>query len=145
LYGSKEEVSNKAADILKEKYPDLIISGRSNGYVPESKMNALVTKINDSGADILFMAFGSPRQEKWFTKYSNSLKNIKICQGVGGSLDVVAGNVKRSPDIWIKYNVEWLYRLLAEPKRIKRQIVLPVFAMKIILKKIKRKLECLNG
>ena len=140
LYGAKEEVSKKAADLLIKRYPGLKISGRSNGYVTENEMDDLVKKINESGADVLFMALGSPRQEKWFTKYKDSLKNIKICQGVGGSLDVIAGNVKRSPDIWIKYNVEWLYRLLAEPKRIKRQIVLPIFVMKIFFELINMKM-----
>ncbi len=138
LFGAKEEISKKAANILEKKYPGLKVAGRSNGYVAENEMDDLIKKINDSKADVLFMALGSPKQEKWFSKYKNSFNNIKICQGVGGSFDVIAGNVKRSPDIWIKYNVEWLYRLLAEPKRIKRQILLPIFAIKVFFEWIKK-------
>ena len=136
LYGAKEEVNKTAAQKLLEKYPGIKIKGRANGYVKETEMAELVETINRSGAQILFLALGSPRQENWFKRYKNQLDHVRVCQGVGGSFDVIAGNVIRSPDIWIRFNLEWLYRLLAEPSRFKRQMVLPVFAFKLILKKL---------
>jgi N-acetylglucosaminyldiphosphoundecaprenol N-acetyl-beta-D-mannosaminyltransferase len=136
IYGSKPDVNLKAAETLKRKYPDLRIAGRSDGYVQEHEMNGLVAKINDSKAEILFLALGSPKQEKWYASYCNQLKHVRICQGIGGTLDTIAGNVKRAPDIWRRFSAEWLYRLLSEPSRIGRQKVLPLFAAKILLAKM---------
>jgi len=139
LYGAKEEVNKIAAEKLQKKYPGLKIAGRADGYVREAAMLDLVDKINQSRAEILFLALGSPRQENWLDRYKDLLTHVKVCQGVGGSFDVITGNVKRSPDIWIKFHVEWLYRLLAEPKRIKRQKVLPLFAIKLLFSKLTHK------
>ena len=121
-----------AANKLREKFPGLHVAGRSNGYVPESNMADLLKNINDSGAEILFLALGSPRQEKWFATHVDSLTNIKVCQGIGGSLDTIAGTVKRAPTIWQRLSLEWLFRLLSEPKRIRRQKVLPLFILQVI-------------
>jgi N-acetylglucosaminyldiphosphoundecaprenol N-acetyl-beta-D-mannosaminyltransferase len=85
----------------------------------------------------LFLALGSPKQEKWFATYKHLLKHVKVCQGIGGTLDTIAGKVKRAPEIWCKYSIEWLYRLISEPRRIKRQKVLPVFAMMVLVAKVK--------
>ncbi len=81
-------------------------------------MPDLVRRINDSGATILFLALGSPRQEKWFATHAPHLLHVKVCQGIGGTLDTIAGTVKRAPAVWQKLSAEWLYRLLSEPKRI---------------------------
>ena len=141
VYGAKEEVNKKAVEALKELYPKISIAGRANGYVDQTEMPDLVDRINASKADILFLALGSPKQEKWYADHKDQLKNIKICQGIGGTLDTIAGNVRRAPKIWQKFSVEWLYRLIADPRRIKRQKVLPLFAAMVIMEKIKR----LNG
>ncbi len=133
IYGAKEEVNKTAVGELRNRYPDLKIVGRSNGYLEEDKMDALIEKINNSEAEILFIALGSPRQEKWYAKYKDKLESVKICQGIGGSLDAITGNVKRAPKFWIDLNLEWLYRLISEPERIKRQKVLPIFAGKVFL------------
>ena len=135
IYGSRESVNEMAANKLREKYPGLRIAGRSNGYVPESNMADLIMHINDSGAEILFLALGSPRQEKWFATHVNALTTIKVCQGIGGSLDTIAGTVKRAPTIWQRLSLEWLYRLLSEPKRMRRQKVLPLFILQVIKNK----------
>jgi N-acetylglucosaminyldiphosphoundecaprenol N-acetyl-beta-D-mannosaminyltransferase len=137
IYGAKEKINKKAVCKLKEKYPKLKIAGRHNGYVDEMDMQRLIKRINESGSDILFLALGSPRQELWYEKYKNQLKNVKIVQGVGGSLDVIAGNLKRAPEFFQKFGIEWLYRLITEPKRIKRQRILPLFLYHIIITKIK--------
>lgn len=133
IYGAREEVNQQAAGRLQREFPDLRIAGRSDGYVPESKMPELVQSINDSGASILFLALGSPRQEKWFASHAAQLKYIQVCQGIGGTLDTMAGTVKRAPAGWQKFYLEWLYRLLSNPKRIGRQKLLPIFAFRVFL------------
>jgi N-acetylglucosaminyldiphosphoundecaprenol N-acetyl-beta-D-mannosaminyltransferase len=137
IYGSREEVNKAVAKKLRTQHPRLRVAGRSHGYVMENKMPDLIKYINDSGADILFLALGSPIQEKWFAKYAHELKFITVCQGIGGTLDTIAGSVKRAPAIWREFSLEWLYRLLDEPKRIHRQKVLPIFAFKVLMMKAK--------
>lgn len=141
IYGAGEEVNKSAVEKLVIRYPGLDISGRSNGYVDEKEMGDLVNRINESQAEILFLALGSPKQEKWFETYKNFLTNIKICQGIGGTLDTIAGNVKRAPESWRQCSAEWLYRLISEPKRIKRQKMLPVFAALVLIHKLKSSLK----
>ncbi len=138
IYGSKEEVNLKASEELIRRYPALKIAGRSDGYIKEENMGALITKINDSKADVLFLALGSPKQEEWLAKYKDRLNNIKVCQGIGGTLDTIAGNVKRAPKFWQNLNLEWFYRLIREPKRIKRQKVLPLFLLLVIYNKMRK-------
>jgi N-acetylglucosaminyldiphosphoundecaprenol N-acetyl-beta-D-mannosaminyltransferase len=133
LYGAREEVNQTAANKLQLEFPGLQIAGRSNGYVSESKMSELIFRINESGAAILFLALGSPRQEKWFASHAAELKHVRVCQGIGGTLDTIAGTVKRAPIIWQYFSLEWLYRLLSDPMRIGRQKVLPLFALKVLL------------
>jgi len=136
IYGAKEEVSAKAAQVLLQRHPSLSIVGRANGYVSQAEMPALVEQINDSGAQILFLALGSPRQEQWYVQHADKLTTVRVCQGIGGTLDTIAGTVKRAPKAWCRMNLEWLYRLLHEPKRIVRQRVLPVFAFQVIRRKV---------
>lgn len=131
LYGAREKVSAKAAEVLVQKYPGLVIAGRQDGYLPKERMHELVQRINDSGAKFLFLALGSPRQEKWVAEYGSQLTTVAVCQGIGGTLDVVAGTVRRAPRIWCNLGLEWLYRLLSEPRRISRQKVLPLFAWQV--------------
>ena len=137
IYGASETVNKVATDKLKGRYPDLVVAGRSNGYVPESGMPELIRRINHCGAEVLFLALGSPRQEKWFARYGQELTGVKVCQGVGGSLDTIAGTVKRAPKIWQKLSAEWLYRLLSEPRRANRQKVLPIFAFHVLRMKLR--------
>jgi len=94
----------------------------------------LIRDINRSKADILFVALGSPRQEKWIMEHVQRL-NVKICQGIGGTLDVLAGEARRAPALFRKLPLEWLYRLMMEPRRIQRQLVIPRFLFKVITQK----------
>ena len=132
IYGSRESVNEIAVNKLRGRFPGLRVAGRSNGYVSESDMADLIRRINESGAEILFLALGSPRQEKWFSSHAGEFTNVKVCQGIGGSLDTIAGTVKRAPAIWQRLSLEWFYRLLSEPKRIRRQKVLPLFILQVI-------------
>jgi len=138
FYGAKEEVSAGAVEILKQRYPGLMVVGRRNGYVRPEEMDDMVAEINASGAQILFIALGSPRQEKWVAQYGDRLQ-VKVIQGIGGTLDTITGHVKRAPESWQRLNLEWFYRLVNEPKRIRRQIQLPVFALKVLKQKYFRR------
>jgi len=137
LYGAREDVSEKAAEVLSNRYPGIQIVGRRNGYVPQEEMEDLIAQINDSGAQILFLALGSPMQEKWIAEHGGKLNNVRVCQGTGGTLDVISGAVKRAPEIYCRLGLEWLFRLLDDPSRIKRQKLLPVFAGLVIREKIR--------
>jgi len=137
IYGGAENVNKKAVEELKNRYPNLKIAGRANGYVKESDMLDLIDRINASKAEIVFLALGSPKQEKWYATHKRHLHFVKVVQGIGGTLDTIAGTVKRAPEVWCKFQLEWLYRLIMEPKRIKRQKVLPIFAAMVIIAKIK--------
>jgi N-acetylglucosaminyldiphosphoundecaprenol N-acetyl-beta-D-mannosaminyltransferase len=136
IYGAKEDVSRKAVENIRMRYPSVQIVGRSHGYVEQKEMPSLIQRINESKAEILFLALGSPKQEKWLANYAEDLRYVRVCQGIGGTLDTIAGNVKRAPDIWCRLYLEWLYRLISGPERIKRQWVLPLFAVMVLTKKI---------
>jgi len=137
IFGAKEDVNKKAVDELRNRYPKLKIVGRANGYVKESEMPDLIDRINASKAEVLFLALGSPKQEKWYATHKSQLDHVRVVQGVGGTLDTIAGNVKRAPLIWQKFSAEWLYRLIKEPKRIKRQKILPLFAVMVLIAKLR--------
>jgi len=138
LFGAQETVNAKAAEILPARFPGLRIAGRRNGYVDADAMPALIDEINQSGADVLFIALGSPRQEEWIDQNIGSLR-VKAIQGVGGTFDVIAGHVQRAPAVFRRLNLEWFYRLLREPKRLWRQRVLLFFALAIIAERLKPK------
>lgn len=136
IYGSSEAVNRQAVEKLQQRYPGIQIVGRANGYVPEEQMADLVAQINDSGADILFVALGSPRQEQWIGEHLPELR-VKLCQGIGGTLDTIAGTVKRAPVIYQRLGLEWFYRLLQQPSRIMRMRVLPLFLYEVLCDKLK--------
>ena len=138
IYGAQEEVNKKAVETLRQRHGNIQIVGRSNGYVSEKKMDDLVEKINASMAQILFVALGSPAQEKWISTYRDRLEHVRVCQGIGGTLDVIAGTVRRAPEIYCRLGLEWLFRLIDDPSRIKRQKVLPVFALSILKQRLLR-------
>ncbi len=136
IYGASEAVSRRACGVLQERYSGIQIVGRANGFVKPGEMAQLVTRINESQADILFIAMGSPKQEKWMSEHAAELKNVKICQGIGGTLDTIAGTVKRAPLFWQKLGLEWFYRLLCQPSRFKRQLRCFKFALEVYQTKI---------
>lgn len=131
LYGGHPEVNEAVAAALATRYPGLRIVGRQHGYMPQAETPDLIRRINDSGADILFVALGSPKQEDWIRRHGDSL-GAKLCQGVGGTFDVIAGRVDRAPPLFLKLNLEWFYRLVREPRRIFRQTALAAFAARVM-------------
>ncbi|MCI5750385.1 MAG: WecB/TagA/CpsF family glycosyltransferase, partial [Clostridium perfringens] len=119
LLGAKEEILIKCKKKIKESYDGIDIVGSNNGFFDLDNCDDLIEKINESKADILFVAMGAPRQEVFIEKYKDKLC-CKIFMGVGGSFDVFAGNVNRAPQFMINIGMEWLYRVAKEPWRIKR-------------------------
>ena len=136
--GGKPGVAEQAAERMQEKYPGLVIAGCHDGYFEKSgpANDQVLSEINDSCADILYVCLGAPVQEKWIYANRGQL-NAKLMLGLGGSLDIYAGNVKRAPKIFISLGLEWFYRLLKEPKRIGRMMKLPKFYFGTWLYKIK--------
>lgn len=117
LFGAKEEVIQKMKEMLKEKYSKAKLVGYSNGYVKDKEK--VFEDIKQKNPDVVLVALGIPEQEKLIAKYYNKfLKGIFI--GVGGSFDVISGSKKRAPKLFLKLNLEWLYRIASEPKRLKR-------------------------
>ncbi|MFD0681450.1 MULTISPECIES: WecB/TagA/CpsF family glycosyltransferase [unclassified Paenibacillus] len=131
LLGADEETSRKASEVIAEQYPGVRVVGRQNGFFGKEEEAGVVASIGAAKPDILVVAMGAPYSEKWIYKYKKDLK-AKVAFGIGGSLDVLAGKVKRAPVAWQKLNLEWLYRLLSQPSRLRRQLVLPRFALKIL-------------
>lgn len=135
FFGSKPGISDEAAVKMREAYPGIQIVGTRNGYFKPEDEKEIIADINASGANILLVALGAPRQEKWIEANKHLMPNIRVAIGVGGSLDVMSGNVKRAPITFQKLGLEWFYRLLKEPTRFKRMLVLPKFLIKVIFYK----------
>jgi N-acetylglucosaminyldiphosphoundecaprenol N-acetyl-beta-D-mannosaminyltransferase len=127
--GAKEEVVKKAADNTKKKYPGLTIAGYHHGYFQEND-ETVTSIVKEAEADLVFVALGFPRQEMWIEK-AMPLIDKGLFMGVGGSIDVLAGTVQRAPEIWQKLNLEWFYRLIKQPSRWKRMLVLPQFLIDV--------------
>lgn len=132
LYGANEEAVSGAKAALEQKYPNINIVGYINGY--EQNNDKIIKVINESGADIVFVALGSPKQEYWIRDNIAKL-GCKIFMGVGGSFDVLSGAIKRAPEKMQKLGLEWFYRLIKEPKRIFRQIKLIKFVALVLFDK----------
>lgn len=136
LFGAKEEIIEKLEQVLLEKYPNIKIVGASNGYIKDK--DAVMEYIKTTKPDIVMLALGIPLQEKLINKH---LKDFKkgIFIGVGGSFDVLSGIKKRAPKFFIKLNIEWLYRILSEPKRIGRFLKYNIkFLFKILKEKLRK-------
>lgn len=137
LLGAKEEILIKCKKKIKESYDGIDIVGSNNGFFDLDNCDDLIEKINESKADILFVAMGAPRQEVFIEKYKDKLC-CKIFMGVGGSFDVFAGNVNRAPQFMINIGMEWLYRVAKEPWRIKRLGSIPKFLVLSLKERGKR-------
>lgn len=137
LFGSKPGVAELCAKNLQEKVPGLIISGTRDGYFKPEDNDDIIKQINDSGAKILWVCLGAPKQEKWMYENRDKL-NVGVMLGLGGSMDVYAGTVNRAPKIFIKLGCEWLYRLIKEPWRFGRMMKIPK-VLRIAKKEAKRR------
>jgi N-acetylglucosaminyldiphosphoundecaprenol N-acetyl-beta-D-mannosaminyltransferase len=114
--GGREEVLRTVLGKLQIVHPRLAIAGARNGYFQQAEETTIVDDINESGAAILFVAIGSPRQEFFIEKYRSALQP-RVAMGVGGSFDVLAG-IKRDAPAWTQHGIEWLYRLWQDPRNL---------------------------
>lgn len=131
--GAKDEILQKAIVNIKEKFPNIVIKGQHNGYFKDGspEEEQILKDIEEKKPDLLIAAMGFPKQEIFLTK----TEAPKVSIACGGSLDVMSGEVKRAPRWMQKVGLEWFYRLIKDPGRIKRQIVIPVFLWKIVFTK----------
>ncbi len=126
LVGSKGDTAMRAAARLRERHPGLRVAGARDGYFPPAAEADVAAEIARSGARVALVGLGSPRQEFWIDAHL-ARTGCAVGIGVGGSFDVLAGNVERAPETWRRLNLEWLYRLFKEPQRWRRQLALPYF------------------
>ena len=132
LLGAKPGVAQRAGQKLAQANPGLIIAGMEDGYFSED--GPVIEKINAASPDVLFVCLGAPKQELWMSANLEKL-NVRLCAGLGGSLDIFAGEAKRAPAFFRKLELEWLYRLICEPRRIKRMAKLPLFILTAVFRR----------
>ncbi len=134
LLGGKGDVPKLACENIKKIYPNLNIIGYHEGFFEEDSEEEVIKQINALKPNVLFVAMGAPLQEKWIAKHKNELK-VDVAAGQGGTFDYEAGKIKRAPKIIQNLGIEWLWRLILEPSRIFRMIVLPIYLIKITFTK----------
>lgn len=135
LLGAKPGVAEEAAERLRERYPGLNLCGTHHGYFQDS--GPVVEAIRASGAAVVFVCLGAPKQEFWMAEHGPAT-GAKLMVGLGGVLDVYAGRVKRAPAAFQKLGLEWFYRLLRQPSRAGRMAKLPAFLLRAAGQKGKR-------
>ncbi len=140
LLGAVPGVAEQAAASLREAHPALRIAGSYAGSPAEAEEAEIVTRIRQAAPDILLVAYGAPQQELWIARNMDRL-GVPVLMGVGGTLDYIAGIVKRAPAAWRKLGLEWLYRLYRQPWRWRRMLSLPHFAWLVLLTRLGRAKE----
>ncbi|MEN8097434.1 MAG: WecB/TagA/CpsF family glycosyltransferase [Chloroflexota bacterium] len=136
LLGAAPGVAKKTAAELIQRYPDLEIAGTYAGSPSQDEEDDLVERINQSKADILFVAYGAPKQDKWIARNLHRL-DVSMAMGVGGAFDFISGIILRAPQWMQRVGLEWLYRLMREPWRWRRMLVLPWFAVLVLFERRK--------
>lgn len=134
LLGSKPGIAELAAEKMRQKHPGLIICGMHDGYFKEEA--PIIEVVNEAAPDVLFVCLGAPKQELFMKAHQMEL-SCKLMIGLGGSLDSFAGTVKRAPKWMIRCNLEWLYRLIKEPKRFGRMLRLPKYLWAVVCRRIR--------
>ena len=134
LVGGKQEVIEQTVSKLKTEYPGIHIVGYRDGFIKTvEEREALISDIAQQKPDVVFVAMGSPKQELLMEEIQQ--RHDAIFQGLGGSFDVYTGHVERAPEWWVKHNLEWAYRLVRQPSRIKRQVHLLRYAWWLLARK----------
>lgn len=136
LLGAKPGVAEAAAVNLREQYPGLNVCGTHDGYFKQDM--PVVEAIREARADVVFVCLGAPRQEFWMAEHGKET-GARLMIGLGGSLDIFSGAVERAPERWQKMGLEWLYRLVKEPKRIGRMAKLPLVLVDAAAVRIRKK------
>lgn len=133
LYGARPGVAEEAAERMKQRFPGLVICGTNDGYGNDD--GAVVSKINAAKPDFVMVCLGVPKQELWMAKHAAKL-DAGLMAGLGGTIDVFSGQVKRAPLIWQRLKLEWLYRCFEEPKRFRKIKRIPQFIIKAWRKRL---------
>jgi exopolysaccharide biosynthesis WecB/TagA/CpsF family protein len=120
LLGARPDVLERLQDRIRHRFPGVRIAGARDGYFSEDEANEVAAEIRRSNADMLFIGMSSPKKEIFLARYAGTL-NVPLMHGVGGSFDVLAGITKRAPAGWQRFGLEWLFRLLQEPRRMWRR------------------------
>ncbi len=137
LLGGKETVAKMAGEKIKKRYPHITVCGAHHGYFQKEgeENDAVVKEIASASPDIIFVCFGFPAQERWIYENCVKIPSVTLSAGLGGALDVWSGNVRRSPKFLQKLGLEWLWRIIVQPKRIKVLFHIPIFFLKILRQK----------
>lgn len=136
FYGGKPGIAQAAAEKAKALYPQATIVGTSDGYGGDGTGDEVAQKIAALQPNFIFVALGAPKQEEWIAEHAE-LFNHAVMMGVGGSFDVLSGQVNRAPKIFIKLNLEWFHRLITQPTRVKRMLKIPQFILAVRKSKTK--------
>ena len=136
LLGAKPGVAEKAGENICAQYPNIVLCGTQDGYFKDEE--DVILKVAAARPDLLFVCLGAPKQEKWMARWGEHT-GARLAIGLGGVLDVYAGNVERAPEAWQKVGMEWAYRLKKEPKRITRMAKLPLVLVKSAGQRVKGK------
>ena len=136
LLGAKPGVADQAGEKILERYPNIILCGTQDGYFKDEE--DVILKVAAARPDLMFVCLGAPKQEKWMARWGQH-SGARLAIGLGGALDVYAGNVERAPESWQKLGLEWAYRLKKEPRRIGRMAKLPLVLVKSAGQRVKGK------
>lgn len=134
LLGAKPGVSAQAAEHIRKQFPGIKITGTHHGYFDGQEEFRVIEEIKKLKPKVLFVGLNIPRQELWIAEHLSALA-VPVAIGIGGSLDVISGRIKRAPAAMQKAGLEWLWRTIVEPWRVKRIILLPVFLWKVYRQK----------
>jgi N-acetylglucosaminyldiphosphoundecaprenol N-acetyl-beta-D-mannosaminyltransferase len=135
FFGGAPQVAEKAKQRMERRYKGLKIVGVADGYFDADREKEIIAEINTLKPDLLLVGIGFPKQEKWIYNHIKEL-NVKVAIGVGGSFDVMSGNTKRAPEIFIRLGLEWFHRLITQPSRAGRMLQLPLFMLVVIKNRI---------
>lgn len=134
FFGGAPGVAAAAARKMRKEHPGLKVAGVHNGYFDEKEEKKIIEDIKKRAPSILLVGLGAPKQEKWIAAHMRET-GAKLCIGVGGSFDVMAGNVKRAPEVFRRLGLEWFYRLITQPTRWRRMLRLPLFVLAVLKEK----------
>lgn len=136
ILGAKQEVLDRVLDVIREVYPGVRVAGARHGYFSEGDEPATARSIREADADYLFLGMTTPKKEQFIERWGDII-GVKVCHGVGGSLDVMAGKVKRAPEVWQTLGLEWLYRVAQEPRRLwKRYLVTNTLFLGLLIREL---------
>lgn len=135
FFGAAPGIAEAAAKRMMAVHKGLKVLGSHDGYFDEVEEYKIVEEIKRLKPDLLLVGLGAPKQENWIKKHKDEL-GVKLCIGVGGSFDVMSGSLKRAPELFIRFGLEWFHRLITQPTRFKRMMKLPLFLVHVVRKNI---------